>query len=120
MRGSAQGGDGGRGFLPGAGAGPREALPRDLRCRAPVARCGEAAGIAARAVGAGGAGSDSGEGGRKGGRGGGAAWRCAVGAGSRDGARGVGGSAGVGAVRTRAAGRLEGGSARLGESLGGL
>ena len=54
-----RGGDGGRGFLPGAGAWPREALPRDLRSWAPQAGGGEAGGVSPRAVGAGGAASDS-------------------------------------------------------------
>lgn len=47
-----RGGDGGRGFLPGAGAWPREALPRDLRSWAPQAGDGEAGGVSPRAVGA--------------------------------------------------------------------
>lgn len=88
-RGRRRGGDGGRGFLPGAGAGPREALPRDLRSSAPRAGGGEAVGAA----------SDSREeGGREG-------WRCALGAGVRD--QGAGEcveSAGDAAVRARAGG----------------
>lgn len=72
-RGRHRGGDGGRGFLPGAGAWPREALPRDLRSWAPQAGGGEAGGVSPRAVGAGGAASDSRE------EGGAEGWRCALG-----------------------------------------